>query len=111
MPKALQWTTFCPNSGSAVTSAAVNGAIDTILITDSGSNYDAGTYYTPIKGDGSAGIAKLVVDSGSIVEASLQAAGTGYTYASINFGDVYSDSGLTTGSDICLLYTSDAADE
>ena len=85
---------------TAVTSAAVNGAIDTILITDAGSNYDAGTYYTPIKGDGSAGIAKLVVDSGSIVEASLQAAGTGYTYASINFGDVYSDSGLTTGSDI-----------
>ena len=85
---------------TAVTSAAVNGAIDTILITDSGSNYDAGTYYTPIKGDGSAGIAKLVVDSGSIVEASLQAAGTGYTYASINFGDVYSDSGVTTGSDI-----------
>ena len=85
---------------TAVTSAAVDGAIDTILITDSGTNYDAGTYYTPIKGDGSAGIAKLVVDSGSIVEASLQAAGTGYTYASINFGDVYSDSGLTTASDI-----------
>ena len=85
---------------AAVTSAAVNGAIDTILITDSGTNYDAGTYYTPIKGDGSAGIAKLVVDSGAIAEASVQAAGTNYTYASINLGDVYSDTGLTTPSNI-----------
>ena len=85
---------------AAVTSAAVNGAIDTILITDSGTNYDAGTYYTPIKGDGSAGIAKLVVDSGAIAEASVQAAGTNYTYASITLGDVYSDTGLTTPSNI-----------
>ena len=85
---------------TAVTSAAVNGAIDTILITDSGTNYDAGTYYTPIKGDGSAGIAKLVVDSGAIAEASVQTAGTGYTYASLNLGDVYSDTGLTTASNI-----------
>ena len=85
---------------TAVTSAAVDGAIDTILITDSGTNYDAGTYYTPIKGDGSAGIAKLVVDSGAIAEASVQAAGTGYTYASLNLGDVYSDTGLTTPSNI-----------
>ena len=85
---------------TAVTSAAVDGAIDTILITDSGTNYDAGTYYTPIKGDGSAGIAKLVVDSGAIAEASVQAAGTNYTYASINLGDVYSDTGLTTPSNI-----------
>ena len=85
---------------AAVTSAAVNGAIDTILITDSGTNNDAGTYYTPIKGDGSAGIAKLVVDSGAIAEASVQAAGTGYTYASLNLGDVYSDTGLTTPSNI-----------
>ena len=58
---------------TAVTTAAVNGAIDTILITDAGTNYDAGTYYSPIQGDGAGGIAKLVVDSGAIVEASLQA--------------------------------------
>ena len=83
---------------TAVTTAAVNGAIDTILITDSGTNYDAGTYYSPIQGDGAGGIAKLVVDSGAIVEASLQAAGTNYTYGSINLGNVFSDTGLTTAS-------------
>ena len=85
---------------TAVTTAAVNGAIDTILITDAGTNYDAGTYYSPIQGDGAGGIAKLVVDSGAIVEASLQAAGTNYTYGSINLGNVFSDTGLTTASNI-----------
>ena len=85
---------------TAVTTAAVDGAIDTILITDAGTNYDAGTYYSPIQGNGQNGIAKLVVDSGAIVEASLQASGTGYTYASINLNDVYSDAALTTASNI-----------
>ena len=65
--------------------AAVDGAIDTILISDAGSALPTGsTLYGPILGDGADGIAKITTDgTGAITAAEVQTAGTGYTYGSV----------------------------
>ena len=75
--------------------AAVDGAIDTILISDAGSALPTGsTLYGPILGDGADGIAKITTDgTGAITAVEVQTAGTGYTY-----GTVALKSGTGTGA-------------
>jgi hypothetical protein len=88
------------NTRTAVTGAAVAGAIDVVLIEDGGSNLPASqTLYTSIKGDGTGGVIEFATDgSGTITSASIQARGQDYTYANVLLGNgnLFSDAGLTT---------------
>jgi hypothetical protein len=88
------------NTRSAVTGAAVAGAIDVALIEDGGANLPASqTLFTSIKGDGTGGVIEFATDgSGTITSASVQARGQDYTYANVLLGNgnLFSDSGLTT---------------
>jgi hypothetical protein len=92
---------FIPvRTDSVVAAAAIDGGVHTYKITNAGSGYDDATYYSPLVGDGSGGIVKIVVSGGAITEASLQAAGSGYTSASVDLGDVYSDTGVSSATTI-----------
>ena len=80
------------STDSTVSAAAVDGALDTIEIVAGGSSYNtsSGTTITaiPIRGDGSSGVASVVISSGAVVTASVTTAGTGYTYAYIRSDDI-----------------------
>ena len=98
--------------------AAVDGAIDTVLISSAGSGLPANktganALYAPINGDGSGGVVKFETDgSGSITSIEVTAAGTGYTFGTVSLvtgtgtlagGDAYgifSDSALTSSQNI-----------
>jgi hypothetical protein len=84
------------STDSTVTAAAVDGALDTILVVAGGSGYSAtsGSVITavPIRGDGSGGVASVTVGSGAITTASVTTAGTGYTYAYITSTDIRENS-------------------
>ena len=67
----------------ATEAAAVEGAINVVLVENSGANLPNGTHYAPIIGDGTGGKVQLVVTSGALVSATVNAAGSGYTYASV----------------------------
>lgn len=88
-------------SRTAVTAAAVAGACDVVLIEDGGSGLPVSqTLYTSIKGDGTGGIVRFTTNgSGSITGATIQARGSGYTYANVLLGNgnLFSNVGLTTG--------------
>ena len=80
---------------SAVTNSAVPGAIDTVVITNSGSGYNNGTYLNvPISGDGTGGLITIVVTNGQISSATVTNPGSNYTYATINISSI----GLGAGS-------------
>jgi len=87
-------------SRTAVVSAAVAGACDVVLIEDAGTGLPASqTLYTSIKGDGTGGIVQLVTNgAGAITSASIQARGSGYTYANVllSNGNLFSNTGLST---------------
>ena len=82
---------FIPvTTDTTVSNAAIDGAIEVLRITG-GSNYTDGTYYSAINGDGSGGIAKIVVASNTIQAfesggsgSDIQAAGSGYTYGFVD---------------------------
>ena len=80
------------STDSTVSAAAVNGALDTIEIVAGGSSYNvsSGTTITgiPIRGDGSSGVASVVIGSGAVTTATVTTAGTGYTYAYIRSADI-----------------------
>ena len=88
------------NTRTAVAGAAVDGAIDVVLIEAAGANLPASqTLYTSIKGDGTGGVVEFATDgSGTITSASIQARGQDYTYASVLLGNgnLFSDSSLST---------------
>jgi hypothetical protein len=83
----------------AVEGLAVDGAIDVAVIRDAGSGLPAsGTFYTPVKGDGTAAVVKLTTDgTGAVTSATMEARGSGYTYGNviIETGTLFTDSGLT----------------
>ena len=86
-------TDFIPvSTDSTVSAAAVDGALDTILVVAGGSGYtlSSGTTITsiPIRGDGSGGIASVTISGGAISAATVTTAGTGYTYAYIRNADI-----------------------
>ena len=86
-------------SRTNVAAAAVAGAVDVVLVEDAGLNLPPSqTLYTSVKGDGTNGVIELTTDgSGSVASASIQAAGSGYTYANVLLGNgnLFSDAGLT----------------
>ena len=80
------------STDSTVTAAAVDGALDTILVVAGGSSYNVSSGSTisaiPIRGDGSSGVASVVISSGAIASATVTTAGTGYTFAYIRTADI-----------------------
>ncbi len=79
-----------PNSSpssdqSNVMSAAVDGSIDIVKIKTAGSGGTNGTFTgIAIKGDGSGGVATIVVGGGQITSVTVTTPGTGYTFATIS---------------------------
>ena len=89
---------------SNVNGAAVDGSLDTVRVV-AGSGYTDGTYYAPIDGDGSSGVVQIVVAGGAIsaqgsTGTNVVTSGSGYTYATVDLTDVYTDSGLTSAGSI-----------
>jgi hypothetical protein len=80
------------STDSTVSAAAVDGALDTILVVAGGSSYNTSSGSTisaiPIRGDGSSGVASVTISSGAITAAEVTTAGTGYTYAYIRNADI-----------------------
>ena len=80
------------STDSTVSAAAVDGALDTILVVAGGSSYSVSSGSTisaiPIRGDGSSGVASVTISSGAIATATVTTAGTGYTYAYIANSDI-----------------------
>jgi len=75
-----------PSSDQAnVMSAAVDGAIDIVKIKSAGSGGTAGTFTNiPIRGDGSGGLATVVVAGGLVTSVTVTTPGTGYTFGTIS---------------------------
>jgi len=82
-----------PANGVDVKAAAVDGAIDTVVINTGGTGYtdNASTGYTnvPIRGDwaqngGVQALATVKVSSGAVSEVTITTPGSGYTYGYIN---------------------------
>ena len=77
-------------TNSLVQSAANAGSVDTVVIENSGSGYNNGTYTNvPIRGDyningGTQALCTLIVVSGSISSVTITQAGSGYSFASID---------------------------
>ena len=80
------------STDSTVSAAAVDGALDTALVVAGGSSYSTSSGSTitaiPIRGDGSSGVASVVISSGAVASVSITTAGTGYTYAYIRNADI-----------------------
>ena len=95
-------TDFIPvSTDSTVSAAAVDGALDTILVVAGGSGYtlSSGTTITsiPIRGDGSGGVASVTISGGAISAATVTTAGTGYTYAYIRNADIIAGTNAAGG--------------
>ena len=107
-------TDFMPvSTDSTVSGAAVDGAIESIIVTNVGSGLTNGTYYAAVYGDGtssgtsSGAIIKITVSSNVISAVStgntgIQQAGAGYTFGTINLasGFTFSDTSLSSASAI-----------
>ena len=98
-------TDFLPIAASGETSRvaveglAVNGGIHVAVVKDAGAGLpSSNTYYSKIIGDGTGGIVKFTTDgSGTITDASIEAAGSGYTYGNVLLeqGNVFTDAAAT----------------
>ena len=79
------------STDSTVSSAAVDGAIDTILIKTAGSGGANGTHTgVAIRGDGSSGVCSVTVSGGAVTAVTVTTAGSGYTFAYIRNADIVS---------------------
>jgi hypothetical protein len=107
---------FIPVSDdSAVSTAAVDGKIESIKVT-AGTGYTNGTYYAAIYGDGtsagtsSGGIIRITVSGNAIqsfgltagTDTTIHAGGAAYTFGTVNLGSgfTFSDSGLSSASNM-----------
>ena len=107
---------FMPvSTDSTVSTAAVDGSIDSLIIT-AGSGYTNGTYFAAIYGDGtsqgtsSGGIVRITVTNNAIqsfgltagTDTTIHSAGAGYTFGTVNLasGFTFSDNTLDTASAI-----------
>jgi hypothetical protein len=95
------------STDSTVSAAAVDGALDTILVVAGGTGYTLSTGSTitaiPIRGDGSGGVASVTISAGAIASATVTTAGTGYTYAYIRSADVIAATNAAGGGSGCNL--------
>ncbi len=94
-------TDFIPvKEDSTVKNAASSGSIDQVVIKQRGSSIPAGTYYSPVIGDGGLGnddtkaIVRIVVPSSGtnnqkIDVAEIYQAGSGYTYGKVDLQECY----------------------
>lgn len=95
---------------TAVSNAAIDGAIDQLLINNRGGSITADTYYVPVIGDGTGAIARITVPtSGSfankIESAIMESVGSGYTFAKVVLTEAYtslSDAQSRTGTSVSL---------
>ena len=79
------------STDSTVSSAAVDGAIDTVLIKTAGSGGANGTHTgVAIRGDGSSGVCSVTVAGGAVSAVTVTTAGSGYTFAYIRNADIVS---------------------
>jgi len=81
-----------PSSDQAnVISAAVDGSIDVVKIKTPGSGGTNGTFAgIPIRGDGSGGVATVVVGGGAVTSVTVTTPGSGYTFATISNAQIVS---------------------
>ena len=95
------------STDSTVSAAAVDGALDTILVVAGGTSYTLSTGSTitgiPIRGDGSSGVCSVTISAGAIASATVTTAGTGYTYAYIRSADVAAGTNAAGGGSGCNL--------
>jgi hypothetical protein len=108
-------TDFMPvSTDSTVSAAAVDGKIESLIVTG-GTGYTDGTYYVAVNGDGSSAgtssgaIISFVVSSGAIADFGLTSGtdtivysgGTNYTFGTVTLTDdtVFANAGLTTAVD------------
>ena len=95
------------STDSTVSAAAVDGALDTVVVVAGGSGYtlSSGSTITgiPIRGDGSGGVCSCTIASGAISAVTVTTAGTGYTYAYIRSADVVSGTNAAGGGSGCNL--------
>ena len=95
------------STDSTVSTAAVDGALDTILVVAGGTSYTLSTGSTitgiPIRGDGSSGVCSVTISAGAIASATVTTAGTGYTYAYIRSADVVAGTNAAGGGSGCNL--------
>ena len=74
---------------STVAAAAVDGAVNIVKIKTAGSGGANGTHTgVPIRGDGSSGVASVVVSGGAVTSVTVTTPGTGYTFAYIRNADI-----------------------
>ena len=93
------------STDSTVASAAVDGAIDTVLIKTAGSGGTNGSHTgVAIRGDGSSGACTVVVSGGAVASVTVTTAGTGYTFGYIRNADIVS-AGATSlsGSELDVI--------
>ena len=98
------------STDSTVSTAAVDGALDTILVVAGGSSFSTSSGATisaiPIRGDGASGVASVTISSGAITAATVTTAGTGYTYAYIRTADIIAATnagGAGTGDNLNVI--------
>ena len=98
------------STDSTVSAAAVDGALDTILVVAGGSSFNTSSGSTisaiPILGDGSGGIASVTISSGAITAATVTTAGSGYTFAYIRDADIIAATnagGAGSGSNLNVI--------
>ena len=98
------------STDSTVSAAAVDGALDTILVVSGGSSFTTSSGSTisgiPIRGDGSGGVASVTISSGAITAAEVTTAGTGYTFAYIRDADIIAATnagGAGSGSNLNVI--------
>ena len=98
------------STDSTVSAAAVDGALDTILVTAGGSGFNTSSGSTisaiPIRGDGSGGVASVTITAGAITAATVTTAGTGYTFAYIRDADIIAATnagGAGSGSNLTVI--------
>ena len=76
-------------TNSTVSSAAVDGAVNIVKIKTAGSGGTNGTHTgVPIRGDGSSGVATVIVSGGAVTAVTVTTPGTGYTFAYIRNADI-----------------------
>jgi hypothetical protein len=81
---------------STVSSASTAGSIEFVKLVNGGSGYVDNTYTAvPIHGDGTAGTVDVVIAGGIVTTVTINAVGSGYTFASIDL-TTYEDSNVTT---------------
>ena len=77
------------STNSTVSSAAVDGAVNIVKIKTAGSGGTNGTHTgVAIRGDGSSGVATVIVSGGAVTTVTVTTPGTGYTFGYIRNSDI-----------------------